>query len=119
MRGIRHSVKPPEVATTAYLDWAVIAQAGRAAMSACAAAGIGGLADSGTPSPSDWHPQLIFGADVCYTDEMGDAVLDALAYLLAAAPPGARAVIINGWPNRGLRRFETLIGARDSIGAGA
>jgi predicted nicotinamide N-methyase len=78
---------------------------------ACAAAGLGGKAG--------WWPDLILAADCCYSDAMGGALIQALSFLLAAAPATTRALVINGWPNRGLRRFETLVGARDSLAAQA
>ena len=51
----------------------------------------------------------------CYNEQMGDALLATLGHLLRAAPRTARAVVLNGWPNRGLARFEQRIGARQRL----
>ena len=87
------------------LDWEAF-RTDEGAKRACEAAG---LERSSAP---DMAPELILGADCCYSEAMGDALLAVLGYLLKTAPPGSRAVVVNGWPNRGLHRFETLVGAR-------
>jgi predicted nicotinamide N-methyase len=91
----------------AQLDWRAFDTAA-GGDAACAAAGVG---------VDGWWPDVIIAADVCYSEEMGDAVVQTLAHLLARAPADARALVLNGWPNRGLARLETLLGARDSLSA--
>ena len=94
-------------ARAAVLDWCAFGSAA-GGDTACAAAGMGDGIDG-------WWPDVILGADCCYSDTMGDALIATIAHLLAAAPPTAKACIVNGWPNRGLERFETLVGARKAL----
>ena len=54
-------------------------------------------------------------ADVCYSDAMGDALIQALSHILQASPRSTRAIVLNGWPNRGLARLESFIGARTML----
>ena len=94
---------------SALLDWNDFAtpDGGRAA---CLRAGIGvGNAEE------QWWPNVIVAADVCYGDAMGHAIIQTLGYLLAVSPATTLAVIVNGWPNRGLSRLETVVGVRESL----
>ena len=93
----------------ARLDWRDF-RTERGAHDACASAGV--AAEKG-----GWWPDMLLAADCCYDEQMGDALIEAIAHLLAGAPCGARAYVLNGWPNRGLARFETLVGARDKLAA--
>ena len=104
----RHGLADGGGARAAPLDWSAFATAA-GGEAACANAGLGG--------EEGWWPDVILGADCCYSDVMGDALIAAIAHLLAAAPPTARACIVNGWPNRGLERLETLLGARATLAA--
>ena len=98
----------------AKLDWCNFGTEATAE-AACAAAGFGIAGDDGIGA--DRWPDVLLGADCCYSETMGDSLLEAIAYLLSHAPEGSRCYIVNGWPNRGLRRFETLIGAREALQA--
>ena len=90
------------------LDWEDFGSA-ESAGRACGAAGIGG------GRGGSWWPDHILAADCCYSATMGDAVIQTLAHVLRYSPAGTRAYIVNGWPNKGLRRFEELIGARKML----
>lgn len=46
---------------------------------------------------------------------MAVSLIHTLSYIMARSPPSARAIILNGWPNRGLAKFETLCGAREEL----
>eukprot|EP00966_Prymnesium_polylepis_P232935 5387553-Prymnesium_polylepis.1 len=94
------------------LDWSEFATA-EGAWAACEEAGLGVARDGGDV----WWPDVILAADVCYSESMGLALIEALAHILAASPRTARAVIAIGWPNRGLARFERLCGARVTLAA--
>ena len=98
----------------AKLDWCNFGTEATAE-AACAAAGFGIAGDDGIGA--DRWPDVLLGADCCYSETMGDSLLEAIAYILSHAPEGSRCYIVNGWPNRGLRRFETLIGAREALQA--
>ena len=102
--------KVSDTARAAVLDWEAF-RTDEEAKRACDAAGLE------RASAPDTAPELILGADCCYSEAMGDALLAVLGYLLKTAPPGSRAVVVNGWPNRGLHRFETLVGARAMLAA--
>ena len=92
-------------AASAALDWDAF-HSTDAAVHACAAAGMG-----------EWQPELIVAADCCYSPAMGDALIATLAYCLGRAPSGAKALVLNGWPDKGLARFERLVGARARLAA--
>lgn len=99
---------PEEVVRSARLDWdSFVTIEGAAA--ACKDCGLG---------DGCW-PDVILAADVCYNDTMGNNLISVLSHILEAAPPHARAYIVNGWPNCGLARFETLVGARAALAAAA
>lgn len=104
------------------LDWECFATAD-GGQAACMAAGIGGPSchDAGgcPDAGSGWWPDIILAADVCYSETMGTSLLEALSHILAQSPSHARAFVLNGWPNRGLARFEALIGARQLLAAQA
>lgn len=95
------------------LDWNEFTTAASAA-TACTAAGLG-VPEGDELMP--WWPDVILAADVCYSDAMGCALTEALTHILANSPSSSRAFILNGWPNRGLARFETLCGARGKLAA--
>lgn len=96
------------------LDWECFATA-EGGQAACLAAGMGGT-DVGDPG---WWPDVILAADVCYSETMGSSLLEALSHILAKSPAHARAFVLNGWPNRGLARFEALVGARELLASQA
>lgn len=56
---------------------------------------------------------VLLGADVCYDLEHPAKLLKAISVLgqNGLLAEGASVCILNGWPNRGLRRFEQLVGA--------
>ena len=121
----------PSIVRSACLDWNDFGTP-QAAKAACERAALGGdiggghgnrhrCAPGAESHPDDvdggWWPDVIVAADVVYSEFMGDRFLEALASLLAASPPSCKAVVVNGWPNRGLARFEKLIGAREVLAA--
>eukprot|EP00929_Paragymnodinium_shiwhaense_P074781 TRINITY_DN38270_c0_g1_i1.p1 TRINITY_DN38270_c0_g1~~TRINITY_DN38270_c0_g1_i1.p1 ORF type:complete len:415 (-),score=37.72 TRINITY_DN38270_c0_g1_i1:639-1697(-) len=87
------------------LDWTEFLTSS-SAEAACQASGI---------DKQMWAPDVIIGADVCYQVEHAEAMLRVLSHLFSRVNPHARAIIVNGWPNKGLRRFECLVGARDAL----
>lgn len=64
-------------------------------------------------SGAAWAPaDTVLGADVCYEPDHAAMLLAALQALgeAGALADGAEVFVLNGWPNRGLRRFEELLG---------
>jgi predicted nicotinamide N-methyase len=102
---------------SASLDWNDFATA-EGARKACEAAGLGVKVHAGGSEGGGeerWWPDVIVCADCCYMDGMGPPLLRTLSHILASSAPSARAYIINGWPNKGLAHFETLVGARAEL----
>lgn len=58
-----------------------------------------------------WVPDVLIAADVCYSGEHGVMLLEVVVHLWKTLCPDAQVWIVNGYPNRGLRRFEAFIGA--------
>jgi protein-lysine N-methyltransferase EEF2KMT len=59
-----------------------------------------------------WTPEVILAADVCYSGEHAVMMMQTAVHIWRHVAPQATLWIVNGFPNRGLRRFEAVIGAQ-------
>jgi len=62
-----------------------------------------------------WVPDMIIAADVCYSGEHAVMMLQVVVHIWRQVNPLCDVWIVNGFPNRGLRRFEAVIGAAEAF----